>query len=70
VGDGNILKSDVELGSTKSKVVSNSLRDSLSLGDELCGIELGDDSLQDFVSNRGEDSLIVIGTEVLSESVI
>jgi hypothetical protein len=70
VGDGNILKSDVELGSTESKVVSDSFRDSLSLSDELCSIELGDDGLQDFVTNGGEDSLIVIGTEVLSESVI
>lgn len=39
--------------------------DLLTLGDELGGVELGDDGLEDFVSDGGEDTLIVVLTERL-----
>jgi hypothetical protein len=70
VGNGNILQGDVELGGTEGKVVANAIRDSLSLGNEFCSVELSDDGLEDFVTNGGEDSLIVVGTKVLQELVI
>lgn len=38
-----------------------------TLGDELGGVELGDDGLEDFVSDGGEDTLVVVETEGLSE---
>jgi hypothetical protein len=63
--DGNILEGDVELLGTLEKIGSYSVADCFSLGDEFCGIELGDDRFQDFVSNGGENTLIVILTEVL-----
>lgn len=65
MGDGHILKSDVEFGSSAGEVLADLLRDGLSLGDELGSIELGDDGLEDFVTDGGEDSLIVVDTEVL-----
>jgi hypothetical protein len=45
VGDGDILEGDVELGGTEGKVVADALGYSLSLGDELCSVELGDNRL-------------------------
>lgn len=69
MGDGDILEGDVELGGTAGEVVADALGDSLSLGDKLGSIKLGDNGLQDFVTNGGEDSLIVVGTEVLYELV-
>jgi len=35
------------------------------LGDELGGVELGDDGFEDFVTDGGEDALIVVRAEVL-----
>jgi hypothetical protein len=59
--DGNILEGDVELLGTLEKIGSYSVADCFSLGDEFWG----DDRFQDFVSNGGENTLIVILTEVL-----
>jgi hypothetical protein len=36
------------------------------LGDEFCGVELGDDGFEDFVADGGKDTLIVVETEILS----
>jgi hypothetical protein len=69
VGDGHVLQGNVELGSAAGQVSADALRDGLSLGDELCGVELGDDGLEDLVSDGGEDSLIVVDAEVLRGSV-
>jgi hypothetical protein len=38
------------------------------LCDQLGGIELGHDGLEDFVSDRGENTFIVIGTVGLDDS--
>lgn len=62
MGDGNVLQGDVELGGTLEKVCTDAVGDGFTLGDELCGVELGNDGLQDFVSDGGEDTLVVIGT--------
>lgn len=65
MSDGDVLKSDVELLSTLEEVGADAVGDGLTLGDELGGVELGDNGLQDFVSDRWEDTLIVILAEVL-----
>jgi hypothetical protein len=36
----------------------------LSLGDQLTGVELGSNRLQDLVDDRGEHSLVVVGSEL------
>jgi hypothetical protein len=41
------------------------LGDGVALGYELGGVELGDDGLEDLVSDGGEDTLVVVGAEVL-----
>lgn len=69
MGDGHVLQGNVELGGAAGQIGADALRDGLSLSDELCGVELGDDGLEDLVSNGGEDSLIVVDTEVLRGSV-
>ena len=65
MGDGDILEGDVELGSTAEEVGTDTVGDGFTLGNKFGGIKLGDDGLEDFVSDRGEDTLIVILTEVL-----
>ena len=65
VGDGDVLEGNVELGGAAGEVAADALGDGLTLGDELGGVELGDDSFQDFVSDGGEDTLVVVGTKVL-----
>lgn len=65
VGDGHVLQSDVELGSAAGEILADALGDGFSLGDELGGIELGDDGLENLVADGGQDSLIIVDTEVL-----
>ena len=65
MGDGDILEGNVELGSTAEEVGADAVGDGFTLGDEFGGIELGDDGLEDLVSDRGEYTLIVVLTEVL-----
>lgn len=64
--DGDVLQGDVELGGALHQVGADALRDGLALGDELGGVELRDDGLEDFVSDGGEDSLVVVLAEVLA----
>lgn len=65
VGDGDVLKGNVELAGALHEVGPDAVGDGLTLGDELGGVELGDDRLEDFVTDGGEDTLIVICAEVL-----
>lgn len=65
MGDGHVLEGNVELGGAAGELVADALGDGLALGDELGGVELGDDGLEDFVADGGEDTLIVVGAEVL-----
>ena len=60
---GDIIKHDVELGGSEREILSDQSGDVLTLGDKLGGVELGDNTLQDLVHNRWEDSLVVVGTE-------
>lgn len=68
VGDRDILQGDVELGSALQEISTDTVGDGFTLGDQLCGVELGDDSLEDFVSDGRENTFIVIGTVGLSET--
>ena len=38
--------------------------DHLSLGDQLAGVELGGDGFQNLVDDRGEYSLVIVGTKL------
>ena len=67
VGDGHVLERDVELGRALGQVRADALRDGLALRDELGGVELRDDGLEDLVADRGEDALVVVLAEVLWE---
>lgn len=65
--DGDVFEGDVELGGAPDEVRADALRDGFSLGDELGGVELGDDCFEDFVADGGEDALVVVEAEGLME---
>ena len=67
VGDGDIFQGDVELCGSLHEVCADAVGDGFTLGDQLGGIELGDDGLEDFVSDGGQDTLIVVDTVGLAE---
>jgi hypothetical protein len=69
VCNGNILQSDVELLGSLEQVGTDSVADSFTLCDQLGGVELGDDSFEDFVSDGREDTLIVILAETLKSII-
>ena len=62
VGDGDVLQSDVELRSALEKVGADAVGHGFTLRDELGGVELGHDGFEDFVSDGGENTLVIIGT--------
>jgi hypothetical protein len=63
--DGDIFKSNVELVGALEQVGTDAVRHGFALGDELGGIELCDDGFEDFITDGGEDTLIVVEAEVL-----
>jgi hypothetical protein len=65
VCDGHVLEGNVELAGALEQVGADLVGDGLTLGDELGGIELGDNGLEDLVTNGGKDALIVVEAEVL-----
>lgn len=62
MGDGDVLESDVELRGSLHEVCADTVGDSFTLGDQLGGIELGDNGFEDFVSDGREHTLIVVDT--------
>jgi hypothetical protein len=50
---------------TLEEVGSDAVADCFALCDQFCCIELGDDGLEDFVSDGREDSFVIILTEIL-----
>lgn len=58
----DIFQGDVELCCALHEVCADTVRDSFTLGDELGGVELGDDGFEDLVTDGGENTLIVVGT--------
>jgi hypothetical protein len=65
VRDGDILEGDVELVGALEEVGADAVGDGFTLGDQFCGVELGDDGFEDFVADGGEDALVVVEAEVL-----
>jgi hypothetical protein len=65
MGDGDIFQGNVKFLGALEEVFADTVADSFTLGDEFSGIELCDDGFEDFVADRGENSLIVILAEVL-----
>lgn len=59
----NIVKCDVELRCPPGKILSHQSCNVLSLSDQLACIELSNHALEDFVDNRGQNSLIIIRAE-------
>jgi hypothetical protein len=53
VRDGHVFESNVELVGTLEQVGADPVGHGFTLGDELGGVELGDDGFEHFVSNRG-----------------
>ena len=44
-------------------MIADESRDILSLGDQLGGVELGNNTLEDLVDNAGKDALIIVGSK-------
>jgi len=63
--DGHVLQSNVEFLGALQQLSTDAIAHGLTLSDEFCRVELGDDGLEDFVSDRGEHTLVVVLTEVL-----
>lgn len=49
MGDGDVVEDEVESRRSPGQVLAHEPGDHLSLGDELRGVELRDDGLEDFV---------------------
>jgi hypothetical protein len=65
VCDGDVFEGNVELAGALEQVGADLVGDGLTLGDELGGVELGDNGLEDLVTNGREDTLIVVEAQVL-----
>ena len=63
--DGDVFEGNVELVGALEQIGPDTVGDGLSLGDEFCGIELCNDGFQDFVTDGGENTLVVVETEIL-----
>ena len=63
--DGDVFEGDIELRGALEQVGAYAGGDGFSLRDQFGGVELGDDGLEDFVADGGEDALIVVETEGL-----
>ena len=63
--DGDIFESDVELVGALEEIGADAVGDGFSLCDELGGVELGDNGLKNFVSDRGEDTLVIVEAKIL-----
>lgn len=63
--DTDVLEGDVELLRAAEEVGPDAVADGFTLGDEFGGVELGDDGFEDFVSDGGQDALVVVLAEVL-----
>jgi len=50
-------------GSALHQVIADESRNVLSLGDQLGGVELGDDTLQDLIDDTGKNALVVVGSK-------
>lgn len=60
---GHIVQSNVEASRATGQVLPDQTGDVLTLSDQLAGVELGYHALQDFVDDRGQNSLVEVSTE-------
>ncbi|KAI3491159.1 hypothetical protein L1887_44557 [Cichorium endivia] len=67
VGDGDVIEDEVEALGACGEVVAHQSRHHLSLGDELGGVELGDDRLEHLVHDRGQHALVVVRAELAED---
>lgn len=51
--DGDIFESDIKFLGSLEEIGADSVGDGFTLGDELGGVELGNDGFKDFVSDGG-----------------
>ena len=58
--EGNIIKHDIESCGSSGKIFSNQSCYILTLSNELTRVELSYHTLEDFVDDRWEDTLIVV----------
>jgi hypothetical protein len=65
VGDGDVFEGDVEFLGALEELGADAVADRFTLGDEFGGVELGDDGFEDFIADGWEDTLVVVGAEVL-----
>jgi hypothetical protein len=52
--------------SALKEIGADAVGDSFALRDEFGGVELGHDGFEDFVANGGENSFVVVLTEILN----
>jgi hypothetical protein len=64
VGDRDIVKDQVETPCAAHQVFSNESGNHLSLSDNLTGVELCNDTLQDLVHDRRQYALVVVCSEL------
>lgn len=67
VCDGDIVKDDIEFESAFAKDFSDLLGDFLSLRDKLLSVVLGDDRFEDFVTDGGQNTLVVVRADVVKD---
>jgi len=65
VCDGDVLEGDVEFLGTLEEIGADSVADCFTLCDEFCGIELRYDGFEDFISDGGENTLVIVLAEIL-----
>lgn len=63
--NGDIFQGYIEFLGTLKQVGSDAVANCFTLGDQFCGVELGDDGFEDFVADGREDPFVVILAEVL-----
>ncbi|CAL9128039.1 unnamed protein product, partial [Musa acuminata var. zebrina] len=63
VGDGHVIKHDVEVAGAADEGIADEGRDVRPLGEQLVGIELRNDRFKDLVADGREDFLVVLGAK-------
>lgn len=64
VGDGDVVEGQVEVRPALDQLGLDARRDLGALAQELLGVVLRDDGLENLVADRGEDALVEVGTEL------
>ncbi|KAH3667564.1 hypothetical protein OGATHE_003087 [Ogataea polymorpha] len=65
MGDGDVLELDLELLGSLLELAPDTGGHGLSHGDELCSVELSNNTLENLVSNRWKHTLVIVQPQVL-----